>query len=71
MASLNDNGVGWRKSSRCGGSTTCVEVAPLSGGQIGTRDSAQGEGAPELAFSAVAWGAFLADVKRGRFDLDR
>ncbi|MBX6765716.1 MAG: DUF397 domain-containing protein [Actinomadura rubrobrunea] len=70
MASVISNESRWRKSSRCGGSTTCVEVAALPGGGIGARDSAN-EGGPELTFSAAAWGSFVAEVKRGRFDLVR
>ncbi|GAA4074037.1 MULTISPECIES: DUF397 domain-containing protein [Actinomadura] len=70
MASGNSNWGSWRKSSRCGGSTTCVEVAALPGGVIGARDSAR-DGGPELSFSAAAWGSFVTEVKRGRFDLTR
>lgn len=59
----------WRKSSRSGnGGDTCVEAARTPAGTIATRDSTRPD-APWLRFSPDAWRAFLADVKRGRFDL--
>jgi hypothetical protein len=50
----------WRKSSRCQNSE-CAEVGQ-DGAVVGVRDS-QDPGGPVLAFSGVAWGAFLAGLK--------
>ena len=59
---------GWFKSSRSsGGSDNCVEVR-ISSGEVGVRDTKERSG-PVFAFSGTAWGAFVADAKRGRFDL--
>lgn len=58
----------WRKSSFSGGSgTDCVEVAAV-GANVATRDSKDPSG-PVLGFSGAEWGAFLAVVKRGAYDL--
>lgn len=52
---------GWRKSSHSFSNGNCAEV-----GQDGTvvlvRDTQDRDG-PVLAFSGVAWGAFLARIK--------
>ncbi|MBW8487436.1 DUF397 domain-containing protein [Actinomadura sp. PM05-2] len=59
----------WRKSARCGSNTTCVEVAALSPGSIGTRDTKQGTTGPILRFSATAWNAFVQRTKEGAYDM--
>ncbi|MEU5883649.1 DUF397 domain-containing protein [Spirillospora sp. NPDC047279] len=69
MSALVANSAGWRKSTRCGGSGTCVEVAMLSGGQIGARDTKEGTTGPILRFSAGDWSTFLTQAKNGEFDL--
>ena len=57
----------WRKSSYSGGGNDCVEVAQ-TGGTSAVRDSKNPDGG-HLTFGAQAWEAFLADVKRGTYDL--
>jgi hypothetical protein len=54
----------WRKSSYSNGSGgNCVEMAGLASGGIAVRDSKEPERAV-LAFSARAWGEFVAVVRR-------
>ncbi|WP_163511428.1 DUF397 domain-containing protein [Fodinicola acaciae] len=48
----------WRKSSRSGNSTDCVEVAARQR-VVGIRDSKDPAG-PVLAVASTAWSAFLA-----------
>ena len=58
----------WRKSSRSGQSNgACVEVAANLPGLVAVRDSK----CPDAGAHVVdrsAFGAFLADVKAGRYD---
>ncbi|MEV7231979.1 DUF397 domain-containing protein [Polymorphospora sp. NPDC051019] len=58
--------VRWRKSN-VSGDGNCVEVAELTGAEIGVRDSKDSAG-PVLTFSPAAWGTFLDGVKTGSFD---
>lgn len=54
----------WRKSSRStsnGGA--CVEVATNVPGVVAMRDSKLGEGSPVLQVPAVAWQAFVRDLR--------
>ncbi|MEV4647171.1 DUF397 domain-containing protein [Saccharopolyspora sp. NPDC049357] len=55
----------WRKSSRSGSSTNCVEVAQATD-MIALRDSKDPEGG-HLRVGAHQWGAFLKSLKDGRF----
>lgn len=55
----------WFKSSYSGQNGECVEVRQ-SAAAIGVRDSNDPEGGI-LTLSDVAWGDFLAAVKRGEF----
>ncbi|MFF5212413.1 DUF397 domain-containing protein [Streptosporangium sp. NPDC000396] len=58
----------WRKSHLSGGDGgNCVEVAELSGGRRGVRDSKDRNG-PALVFTASEWAAFVGGVKDGEFD---
>ncbi|WP_442939439.1 DUF397 domain-containing protein [Nonomuraea sp. SYSU D8015] len=45
----------------------CVEVAKLSGGRRGVRDSKNPTG-PALIFTPGEWKAFISGVKDGEFD---
>lgn len=56
----------WRKASRSTASNNCVEVASASGAAA-VRDSKNRDGG-HLTIAAGTWAAFLADVKRGRYD---
>ncbi|MDH2425897.1 DUF397 domain-containing protein [Sphaerisporangium sp. TRM90804] len=59
----------WIKSSYSsdnGGN--CVEIAVLSGGRVGVRDSKNPAG-PALVLTGDAWHAFRGGVERGRFDV--
>jgi Domain of unknown function (DUF397) len=57
----------WVKSSLSMSNGNCVEVASLSGGGIGVRDSKDTEG-PVLRFTPGEWQAFLGGVRNGEFD---
>ncbi|RBQ14419.1 hypothetical protein DP939_40650 [Spongiactinospora rosea] len=59
---------GWVKSSYSGGGN-CVEVSVASGA-VGVRDSKR-PGGGELRFTPAEWGAFVAGVKSGEYDLGR
>ncbi|SFP77951.1 DUF397 domain-containing protein [Actinomadura madurae] len=56
----------WRKSTRCGASNGCVEVARLDADAISVRDTE--DAVTILAFGAGEWRRFTDEVKRGRFD---
>ena len=55
----------WRKSSRSGSATKCVEVAQAPD-EIAVRDSKDPEGG-QLRVGASEWGSFLRGLKSGRF----
>jgi hypothetical protein len=57
----------WVKSSLSFSNGNCVEVAHLSGGQIGVRNSRDSEG-PVLRFTPDEWHAFLGGARNGEFD---
>ncbi|WP_067664729.1 DUF397 domain-containing protein [Nocardia miyunensis] len=62
------SGATWFKSSRSPSQDTCVEVAHVSEGMVGVRDSTNPTG-PALVFAPTAWDAFTAALQSGRFDL--
>jgi hypothetical protein len=57
----------WTKSSLSFANGNCVEMAELSDGTIGMRDSKNPDG-PVLRFTPVQWEKFLAGAKAGEFD---
>jgi Domain of unknown function (DUF397) len=57
----------WIKSSLSFANGNCVEVADLSGGEIGVRNSREAAGAV-LRFTPDEWHAFLGGVRNGEFD---
>ncbi|MBG0816012.1 DUF397 domain-containing protein [Planomonospora sp. ID82291] len=58
----------WRKSSLSGpDGGNCVEVAELSSGRRGVRDSKNPTG-PALVFTSGEWNAFIDGAKAGEFD---
>ncbi|MFI1915716.1 DUF397 domain-containing protein [Nocardia sp. NPDC020380] len=64
--SLELSGARWFKSSRSGAGKECVEVAFLSDGRIGVRDSKNPDG-PALVFGAAEWDSFTAGLGRDTF----
>jgi hypothetical protein len=58
----------WRKSSYSANTGNCVEVCTDDTGTVAVRDSKRVPG-PELAVSEQTWSAFVAGIKRGKFDL--
>jgi len=61
------DGAPWRKSSRSGAFGNCVEVAPVSNGQVAVRNSRYPSG-PALICPRAEVTAFVAGVKDGEFD---
>ncbi len=61
------SGALWFKSSKSPSKDACVEVAWLSAGHVGVRDSKNPTG-PALLFSAGEWDAFEAGVRDGEFN---
>jgi hypothetical protein len=57
----------WTKSSISAANGDCVEVASLSEGFIGIRDSKNVRG-PVLRFTPNEWNAFVGGVRLGEFD---
>lgn len=60
-------GAAWRKSRYSGAIGNCVEVAPLTGGQIAVRNSRFPSG-PALIYTREEIAAFVAGAKDGEFD---
>ncbi|MFD0887240.1 DUF397 domain-containing protein [Streptosporangium algeriense] len=58
----------WRKATKSSSNQgNCLEVAPLSGGRVGIRDTEAPDQAP-FVVSAGVWDAFVDGAKKGEFD---
>jgi len=57
----------WVKSSLSFANGNCAEVAQLSGGEVGVRNSRDRSG-PVLRFTSDEWHAFIGGVQDGEFD---
>ncbi|MEV6149018.1 DUF397 domain-containing protein [Nonomuraea sp. NPDC052129] len=58
----------WRKATRStGNGGDCLEVAPLSNGRVGIRDTETPEQAP-FVVRAEVWAAFVDGARNGEFD---
>jgi hypothetical protein len=67
---MSNNGLSqatWRKSTRSGGATNCVEVADGLPATVAVRDSKDPAGAA-LTFAPGTWDAFTGAVKNGKYD---
>ena len=62
-----ESGLKWIKSSLSFANGNCVEVADLTNGGIGVRNSRDITG-PVLRFTSDEWHAFLGGVQNGEFD---
>jgi hypothetical protein len=58
----------WIKSSLSHVNGNCVEIADLSNGHVGMRDSKNPTG-PVLGIPSEEWKAFLGGVRNGEFNL--
>ncbi len=61
------SGLNWVKSSLSFSNGNCVEVANLTGGGVGVRNSRTPEGGV-LQFTPAEWHAFIGGVHNGEFD---
>lgn len=58
----------WRKAElSTGNGGNCLEVAPLSGGRVGIRDT-EAPGQAPFVVRAEVWAAFVDGAKKGEFD---
>ncbi|BDU02495.1 MULTISPECIES: DUF397 domain-containing protein [Nocardia] len=60
------SGARWFKSSYSASNGQCVEIAHLTNGTVGMRDSKNPTG-PTLTFTPTAWDTFLSATKSGHF----
>ena len=72
MASVENQPISWRRSSRCAANGTCVEIAGLASvPAVAARDATYGDASPVLLFSPTAWRVFTDRIKRGEFAASR
>ena len=58
----------WRKATKSGpDGGECLEVAPLSQGRVGLRDT-EAPHQPPYILRAEVWSAFIDGAKKGEFD---
>ncbi|MEU7141310.1 DUF397 domain-containing protein [Nocardia sp. NPDC046473] len=65
--SVHLSGAHWFKSGRSSGKDECVEVAFLTNGLVGVRDSKNPSGSA-LVFTPGEWDVFTTGVLNGTFD---
>lgn len=63
---VDSTGAVWRKSKYSGPDGNCVEVAFLSDGNVGVRDTKDCGSGPILAFTPGEWDAFVSGVTDGK-----
>ena len=64
MVALDLSTAVWRRSSRSGATSNCVEMA-VAGSAVGVRDSKDPDG-PVLVLPATAWTHFVTAISSGR-----
>jgi hypothetical protein len=61
-----ESAIRWRRSGRCNGESTCVEIAFVED-RVLVRNSQAPDG-PTATFSRAEWAVFVAGVKNDEFD---
>lgn len=57
----------WFKSSHSPAKESCVEIAWLTTGHVGVRDSKNPAG-PALIFTPDEWETFTSEIRHGKFE---
>lgn len=65
MRAVTPKNISWKKSSYSAANGNCVEVARLTAGYIGVRDSKNAV-LPALGFTAASWRTFVGGMKSNR-----